>query len=217
MRDEEKAQQSLEEVPRTPKDDGVKRFFARTGVEEQGGTCTLDDSNAVEGNDPTDLHSLALPKAINKGPSPQDKSPSSPHSGRILVTKKEAIDQSKVGDIRTKFEDPANRSYSSQLIFGEAFRHKQRVSLLADKKRKREAKNAMHGYDEMALDGGGMRNTGEVDTSSIEKTFSFQKSDQNDFRHDGTCKYQNESYHSMVFVVHHKQAMHMAVHHALGH
>ncbi len=117
-------------------------------------------------------------------------------------------DLPKIEDIRAKFEDSAKSSHSNVFEFGEAFRQKQRFSLLADKEKKKEAQMKLHGYDELILaktNGA----TGEVDTSNIEKTFSFQTSNEDVALHDGTCKidYHNETYQGMVFVVHRSRGM----------
>ena len=81
---------------------------------------------------------------------------------------------------------------------------------MADKERKKEAKIQLHGasYDALLL-AQGQQATGEIDTSSIEKSFSFQTSDQDTTRHDGSCKvdYDNCSYQGMVFVVHRTRGM----------
>jgi hypothetical protein len=110
-----------------------------------------------------------------------------------------------IGSIRAKFEQTARRSSDSTgFEFGEAFRQRQRFSLLVEKENKKDAKSSMRGFDEMMLSPG-RSDSGEVDSSSIEKTFVFHgSSDQEIELHDGTCKvdYTNKEYRTYVFVVH---------------
>lgn len=143
-------------------------------------------------------------RSIDCSPNPSSITPSSSMALNVDVK-----DLPKIGDIRAKFEDSSKSSHSHELLFGEAFRQKQRFSLLAEKERKKEAKTKMHGasYDAVLLSQG-KQATGEVDTSSIEKRFSFQ-TDQDPNLHDGSCKvdYLNETYQGMVFVVHRTRGM----------
>lgn len=144
-------------------------------------------------------------RSIHYSPNPSPISTSSPRTLDIEVK-----DLPKIGEIRAKFEDSSKSSLSNELLFGEAFRQKQRFSLLADKERKKEARMKMHGasYDALLL-AQGKQATGEVDSSSIEKSFSFQMSNEDVALHDGSCKvdYQNEKYQGMVFVVHRTRGM----------
>lgn len=138
-------------------------------------------------------------KSLSFSPKP------SPVTPRVSI---ELQDLPKIDDIRAKFEGSAKSSQPHVFEFGEAFRQKQRFSLLADREKKKEAQMKLHGYDELMLaktNGA----SGEVDTSSIEKTFSFQTSNEDVSLHDGTCKvdYQNETYKGMVFVVHRTRGM----------
>jgi hypothetical protein len=109
-----------------------------------------------------------------------------------------------MSSIRAKFEQTARSSDSSGFEFGEAFRQKQRFSLLVGKEQEKEARTSMRGFDELVVSQGKTA-TGEVDSSKIEKTFVFHgSSDQEIELHDGKCKvdYTNKEYSGYVFVIH---------------
>lgn len=144
----------------------------------------------------------SVTKSIPISPLPSPVKPSSTKS--IQLDKK---DMAKIGSIRQKFETSAKKSKSNVFEFGEAFRQKQRFSLLAERERKKEAIVNIHGFDEMIV-GDRTKGGGEVDTSNLNKSFAFELA-QGEDGIDGKCKvdYQNADYHGMVFVVHKTRGM----------
>jgi hypothetical protein len=109
-----------------------------------------------------------------------------------------------IGSIRARFEETSRSSGSNVFEFGESFRQKQWFSLQVQKEQQKEAVVSMRGFDEMMVTTG-IRGSGEVDTSNLEKTYIFQgKSKENLALHDGSCKvdYENIDYRGQVFVVH---------------
>jgi len=103
--------------------------------------------------------------------------------------------------IRAKFNETAKQT-STQFVYGEAFRQKQKSLKDAVKVKDKEAVSVARGFDVMVLDAGKAQ-TGEVDDSHIDKTFVFQ-GDSEVQLHDGACKvdYKNVEYESYVFLVH---------------
>lgn len=108
-----------------------------------------------------------------------------------------------VGIIRARFEESSKAANGKNLLFGEAFRQKLRLHQLSDREQKEAAQKYLRGYNDLR----GAH--GEVDTSNLEKTYSFQNEEEYDIPNDGICKvdYQTQEYQGMVFVVHETRGM----------
>lgn len=125
---------------------------------------------------------------------------------KVAVTEVELAQLPKITTVRDKFES-SSRSTGSEPVFefGESFRQKKRFEQLSDKERQEEAKIAMRGFNERDLYPGKVA-TGEIDTSSLGKVYTFEMSANAsmDLPPDGTCRvdYKKADYTSMVFVVH---------------
>jgi hypothetical protein len=135
-------------------------------------------------------------------PSPMNSRPI--HSQIMALPEVDTTILPDIGSVRAKFEQTARSSDSSGFEFGEAFRQKQRFSLLVGKEKEKEARVSMRGFDEMIVSPA-RTSSGEVDTSKIEKSFVFHGlSDQEIELHDGKCKvdYTNKEYMGYVFVIH---------------
>lgn len=114
-----------------------------------------------------------------------------------------------VNSVKEMFENSSRHSESNEFEFGESFRQKKRFEQLSGKAQEREAKAALHGFDEKEMFQGRTA-SGEVDTSSLGKIFTFELSSNESISlSDGTCRvdYKNIDYKAMVFVVHRTRGM----------
>ena len=127
-------------------------------------------------------------------------SPSSARSTKSItsITKIEANLIPDLGSVRAKFE----KSGSSSLVFGEAFRQQQRQSRLMAKEKAKEAVKNIRGFDEMVYSQEKVE--GEIDESHLNSTFTFEGASGEVQLHGGTCKvkYEERDYQGLVFVVH---------------
>ena len=130
---------------------------------------------------------------------------------KMAVTEVELSQLPKIDSVREKFESSSRSTGSSQVFeFGESFRQKKRFEQLSDREKELEAKAAMRGFNEKDLFPGRSA-SGEVDSSSLSKTYTFEMSTNAsmDAPPDGKCRvnYKNADYTAMVFVVHRTRGM----------
>jgi 8-oxo-dGTP pyrophosphatase MutT (NUDIX family) len=130
---------------------------------------------------------------------------------KIAVTEVELAQLPNITSVRSKFETSSRSDGPDHVFeFGESFRQKKRFEQLSDKERQREAKVALHGFNESDLHPGKVA-SGEIDTSSLGNVFTFEMSANAsmDLPPDGTCRvdYKKADYTAMVFVVHRTRGM----------
>jgi hypothetical protein len=133
-------------------------------------------------------------------------------SSPSLPSRSETNDFSKpdVVSLREKFELSARSSASEKFAFGEAFREKQRDSVLGEKERLRDARESIHGFSEMLIHQG--KTDGSIDESHLQKIFAFEASPSKDKKNtellEGVCKVLLDTeYKTGVFVVHRTRGM----------
>jgi hypothetical protein len=125
------------------------------------------------------------------------------------LTEVELSSLPKISSVRDMFESSSRSSGSAPVFeFGESFRQKKRFEQLSEKERELEAKAAMRGFNEKDLFGGKTAE-GEIDTSSLGRTFTFEMSPHSVVLPDGICRvlYKKANYRAMVFVVHRTRGM----------
>mmetsp|Transcript_20991 Transcript_20991/g.43149 ORF Transcript_20991/g.43149 Transcript_20991/m.43149 type:complete len:820 (-) Transcript_20991:2914-5373(-) len=137
----------------------------------------------------------------------------SPGSQRFLQEKAAAgfLELNSLPDmksVRDKFEKSSRRSIG-KFEFGESFRQKKRIEQLSEKEREEEAKVVMRGFNEKDVTQGKSA-TGEIDTSHLPKSFTFEMSSPTAIMpNDGICRvdYKNADFRSKIFVVHKTRGM----------
>jgi len=153
----------------------------------------------------------SIPIKSAKGPA---FSPSiSPGSERIIkkklaATTVELAHLPSMNSVRQKFEKSARKSGGS-FEFGESFRLKKRHEQLSEKERKDEAKISIRGFNEKLMNEGRAL-SGEIDTSNLPKSFTFEISSHGSITpNDGVCRvdYKSADFQAMVFVVHRTRGM----------
>jgi len=153
----------------------------------------------------------SIPIKSAKGPA---FSPSiSPGSERIIkkklaATTVELAHLPSMNSVRQKFEKSARKSGGS-FEFGESFRLKKRHEQLSEKERKDEAKISIRGFNEKLMNEG-RAFSGEIDTSNLPKSFTFEISSHGSITpNDGVCRvdYKSADFQAMVFVVHRTRGM----------
>ena len=150
---------------------------------------------------------------IKKVKGPEFSSTVSPGSERIIKKKTEAttVELAQLPDmnsIRQKFEESAGKS-SGSFEFGESFRQKKRHEQLSEKESKEEAKVSIQGFNEKEINQGRTA-SGEIDTSSLPKSFTFELSHGSSITpNDGVCRvdYSTTDFRALVFVVHRTRGM----------
>jgi 8-oxo-dGTP pyrophosphatase MutT (NUDIX family) len=129
---------------------------------------------------------------------------------KMAITEVELAQLPNIDVVREKFESSSRSTGSSQVFeFGESFRQKKRFEQLSDREKEMEAKAAMRGFNEKDLFPGRSA-SGEVDSSSLSKTYTFEMStNASMMAPDGKCRvnYKNADYTAMVFVVHRTRGM----------
>jgi 8-oxo-dGTP pyrophosphatase MutT (NUDIX family) len=130
---------------------------------------------------------------------------------KIAVTEEELAQLPNIKSVRNKFESSSKGSGAEHVFeFGESFRQKKRFEHLSEKERQREAKVALHGFNESDLYPGKVA-SGEIDTSSLGNVFTFEMitNASMDLPPDGTCRvdYKEADYTAKVFVVHRTKGM----------
>jgi len=113
-----------------------------------------------------------------------------------------------MNSVRQKFEKSARRSGGS-FEFGESFRQKKRYEQLSEKERKEEAKISIRGFNEKLMYQGRTA-SGEIDTSNLPKSFTFEISSHGSITpNDGVCRvdYRSVEFRAMVFFVHRTRGM----------
>jgi hypothetical protein len=110
----------------------------------------------------------------------------------------------RVGSIREKFELSSHESKSNVFSFGDAFLEKQREYRLDQKRKLKEARDSIHGFDEMMIHQGKSPES-MIDISPMQKTFAFEGS----MPDDGESKdrvsqlqFIDMEYKTGIFVVH---------------
>jgi hypothetical protein len=109
----------------------------------------------------------------------------------------------RVGSIREKFELSAHDSESSEFAFGDAFLEKQREYRLDQKRKLKEARDSIHGFDEMMIHQGKSPES-IIDKSPMQKTFAFEGMPDDGESKDGVFQVQfiDMEYKTGIFVVH---------------
>ena len=107
----------------------------------------------------------------------------------------------KIKSIRETFEKKSLSAGGSSLVFGEAFREKQRSETLTGKQKVKEAVSNLRGFDQVLLEQGKSA-MGEVDTSSLGKTFVFEGMSEEQHMGSSLVDFQNIEYSGYVFLVH---------------
>lgn len=134
----------------------------------------------------------------------------SPRPSPVAIPEVELSTLPDMNAVREMFDKTAKSSDSNIVFeFGESFRQKQRYEHLSDKEKEREARASLRGFDEKEINNGRTA-TGEIDTSNLSKTYTFEMSSTESVElHDGTCRvnYKNVEYKTMVFVVHRTRGM----------
>jgi len=153
----------------------------------------------------------SIPIRSAKGPA---FSPSiSPGSERIIkkklaATTVELAHLPSLNSVRQKFEKSARKS-GGNFEFGESFRLKKRHEQLSEKERIEEAKISIRGFNEKLMNEGRAL-SGEIDTSNLPKSFTFEISSHGSITpNDGVCRvdYKSVDFQAMVFVVHRTRGM----------
>jgi hypothetical protein len=137
----------------------------------------------------------------------------SPATARILQKKADLtfVELNSLPDmnsVRAKFEKSARKS-PGNFEFGESFRQKKRIEQLSEKEKEEDAKVTMRGFNEKVLTQG-KRASGEIDNSSLPKSFTFDTSSNAAIiPNDGVCRvdYMNADFRARVFVVHKTRGM----------
>ena len=154
----------------------------------------------------------SVPIRSAKGPFSPSISPGSDHTIRrkMAATTVELGHLPNLNSVREKFEKSSQKSCGSfEYEYGESFRQKKRNEQLSEKERKEEAKVAMRGFNEKELNQGRTA-TGEIDTSSLPKSFTFEMASFGSIIPiDGVCRvdYKSVDFQAMVFVVHRTRGM----------
>jgi hypothetical protein len=130
---------------------------------------------------------------------------------KMAATTVELAHLPNLNSVREKFEKSSRKSGggSFEYEYGESFRQKKRHEQLSERERKEEAKVAMRGFNERELNQGRTA-TGEIDTSSLPKSFTFEMSSFGSITPiDGVCRvdYKSADFQAMVFVVHRTRGM----------
>jgi hypothetical protein len=130
---------------------------------------------------------------------------------KVAKTTVELAHLPNLNSVREKFEKSSRKSGggSFEYEYGESFRQKKRHEQLSEKERKEEAKVAMRGFNEKELNQGRTA-SGEIDTSSLPKSFTFEMSSFGSITPvDGVCRvdYKSADFRAMVFVVHRTRGM----------
>ena len=107
----------------------------------------------------------------------------------------------KIKSIRETFEKKSLSAGGSSLVFGEAFREKQRSETLTGKQKAKEAVSNLRGFDQVMFEQGKSA-MGEVDTSSLGKTFVFEGMSEDQHVGIPLVDFQNIEYAGYVFLVH---------------
>jgi hypothetical protein len=155
----------------------------------------------------------SVPIRSAKGPFSPSISPGSQRTikRKMAATTVELAHLPNLNSVREKFEKSSRKSGggSFEYEYGESFRQKKRHEQLSEKERKEEAKVAMRGFNEKELNQGRTA-TGEIDTSSLPKSFTFEMSSFGSITPiDGVCRvdYKSADFQAMVFVVHRTRGM----------
>jgi len=155
----------------------------------------------------------SVPIRSAKGPFSPSISPGSDHTikRKMAATTVELAHLPNLNSVREKFEKSSRKSGggSFEYEYGESFRQKKRHEQLSEKDRKEEAKVAMRGFNEKELNQGRTA-TGEIDTSSLPKSFTFEMASFGSIIPiDGVCRvdYKSVDFQAMVFVVHRTRGM----------
>jgi hypothetical protein len=165
----------------------------------------VEEMKEIRGTNSTVIEGVDTGRNDSPARSSQAMTEPSPHLiSRTICPDIDTTFLPRVGSIREKFELSAHDSESNEFAFGDAFLEKQREYRLDQKRKLKEARDSIHGFDEMMIHQGKSPES-MIDKSPMQKTFAFEGSMPDDVESkDGVCQVQfiDMEYKTGIFVVH---------------